>query len=72
MSKQGDAKKAQGYIKASACCKTCKNFSSTVATLSTGWGVATWSKESNKRCGIGGFSVQSSAHCDMFVRAKES
>ena len=69
MSKQEEAKKAQGYGKDSARCKTCKHFSSTSETLSTGWGVATWVKESNKRCGIGGFAVQSSAHCKLFERA---
>ena len=69
MSKQEEAKKAQGYTKASACCKTCKHFSSTVADMPGSYGGGTWIKESNKRCGIGGFAVQSSAHCKMFERA---
>ena len=68
MSKQEEAKKAQGYIKASACCKTCKHFSSTVAEV-PGWGNETWTKDSFKRCGIGGFAVQSSASCNLFERA---
>ena len=69
MSKQEDAKKAQGYTKDSARCKTCKHFTSRIETLPTGWRDETWTKEGNRRCGIGGFAVQSSAHCDLFVRA---
>ena len=69
MSKQSEAKMAQRYTKASACCKTCKNFSSETTELLRTYGPGTWVKESNKRCGIGGFAVQSSAHCALFVRA---
>ena len=68
MSKQSEAKTAQGYRKESACCKTCKNFASKFETLPTGWRDTTYIKEKNKQCAIGGFAVQSTAHCLRFER----
>ena len=71
MSKQSEAKAAQKYTKASACCKTCKHFSSDISEMPGAYGVGVWIKENNKRCNIGGFAVQSSAHCDLFARKVE-
>ena len=67
MSKQSEAKAAQGYTKNPACCKTCQNFSSRLEEELNISGGIWWIKESHKRCDIGGFAVQSSAYCSLYV-----
>lgn len=70
MSKQSEAKVLQHYRNIVACCTNCKNYQSDVtkrpATFS-------WNKhrttEKNRRCGIGGFTVQATGYCAFFAWA---
>lgn len=66
MSKQSEAKVAQGYTRKAPPknCAACKHFAST-ATEETGH-YGTWHKESNLRCELGGFAVKKMAVCDKF------
>jgi hypothetical protein len=67
MSKQSDEKVAQGYRQEPACCRTCKHYSSEFVEL-PGWSHGeTYTKEKNKRCAIGGFAIQATAHCTLFA-----
>ncbi len=69
MSKQSEAKKLQGYRTDPACCKNCKHYRSEMVEIpSSHWGYAR-TVEKNKRCAIGGFAVQSTAHCTAFAWA---
>jgi hypothetical protein len=65
VSKQSEAKEKQGYRKSAACCMNCDSFQRDVVPLSRHPG-DTYSIEKNKRCGIGGFAVQSTGHCAFF------
>lgn len=65
MSKQSEAKATQNYRTEAACCKNCKSFMSYSAPLNR-WPGDSYSIEKNKRCGIGGFAVQSNGHCSQF------
>lgn len=66
MSKQSEAKAAQGYRMEAACCKTCKNFSSEMVPMNR-WNGDPYKTEKNKRCNIGGFATQATAHCMFFA-----
>lgn len=66
MSKQREAKAAQGYRMEAACCKTCKNFSSEMVPMNR-WNGDPYKTEKNKRCNIGGFATQATAHCMFFA-----
>lgn len=68
-SKVQQVKEAQGYTKASACCKECMAFRSDRMQIpgALSWHMPRYA-EKNKRCDIGGFAVQSSASCNFFKR----
>ena len=65
-SKTQEAKDAQGYTKKPMQCNNCANYKSEmVAMPADGWRGA-YTAEKNKRCGVGGFAVQSSASCKFY------
>jgi len=66
MSKQSDAKAAQGFSKKPRQCNNCTHYRSDIKTIVEYWGDVT--KESNKRCSIGGFAVGSSSSCDLYAK----
>ena len=68
MSKQSEAKTAQGYGKEPACCKNCKSYTSDVTLIRGAWSGVLRPVENNKRCGIGGFVINSHGHCKLFAR----
>lgn len=61
-SKQGQAKQDQGYRKAPMQCSNCKNFEFGVEVNQFGY-----AKKKKLRCSIGGFAVQRTAVCDLWV-----
>ena len=68
MSKQSDAKEAQGYIPCPTprTCQNCKHFQfeeDTVQTVSLGGTVV----RRNPRCGLGDFPVWATATCNEYV-----
>lgn len=65
MSKQSDAKASQHYIQkpTPAACGNCHNFRSSVEYIDNNWTKMSYRKESNLRCGIGGFKVTKTATC---------
>jgi hypothetical protein len=69
MSKQSEAKYGQGYTRNPACCRNCAHYESDITELPPAF---SWSEprkvEKNKRCGVGGFAVQSNGHCLQFRR----
>jgi len=67
MRKQSEAKEAQGYRKGAASCASCENFKKDVVPLNR-WAGDSYTEDKNKRCGIGGFAVQSTGHCQLFSR----
>lgn len=56
-----ETKVFQGYTKDRQCNK-CANYKSEIVNMGR------YEAEKNKRCGIGGFAVQSSASCDLFEK----
>lgn len=66
MSKQSEAKVAQGYVLKAPPknCAVCKHFASTT-TEETGHYFTRY-KESNLRCELGGFAVKKMAVCNKF------
>jgi len=65
-SKTQNAKDVQGYTKKPMQCNNCAHYTSEMVDLPAGnWGKA-YQVEKNKRCGIGGFAVQSSASCELY------
>ena len=66
MSKQSEAKSAQGYRKEAACCKTCKNYSSDMVPLKR-WDGDPYEAEKNRRCDLGGFATPATAYCTFFA-----
>lgn len=66
MSKVQQAKEAQGYNPKPmpATCMNCRHFTSKKETMYRPWDTYTWTKESELRCGLGGFAVKKSATCD--------
>ena len=70
MSKQSEAKEAQGYTKKPASCGNCANFKSEITQVPPppGWSKG-WTIEKYLRCGIGGFAVGRNGHCSLWARA---
>lgn len=70
MSKQSDAKSAQGYdpTPSARTCSKCAHYASDTVSM-PGYMGGTYTKEMNIRCGIGGFAVKKMAVCAMFVSA---
>ena len=75
MSKQSEAKSAQGYEPKpeARACMNCANYRSDMIEKSSGfsWSVP-YFEERNKKCGIGGFAVMKMAICDKFTRKAEA
>ena len=67
-SKTQETKAAQGYTKKPQQCNNCKHYKSEMmhTPASTEHWRGAYSTEKNKRCGIGGFAVQSSASCRLY------
>ena len=66
-SKTQHIKDSQGYIKKPQQCNNCKHYESDIVNITaTAWHAA-YKVEKNKRCGIGGFAVQSSGSCKIYV-----
>lgn len=65
MSKQSEAKQAQGYDPkpVNPVCMNCKHYRSKLTELAGGW-----IDESEKRCGIGGFAVKKMGSCKLYER----
>lgn len=64
MSKQSEAKEAQGYVpkfKPDFCCN-CQEYSSSIIRE------AFFEQEKKRKCGIGGFAVKKLGTCKRFVR----
>jgi hypothetical protein len=72
MSKQSDAKKAQGYVRKHKpmYCMNCAHFQSETTTVPGAFGDS-FSVEKNKRCGLGGFAVSKQGTCDYFTGKAE-
>ena len=66
-SKTQELKDSQGYTKSPMQCNNCKHYKSEMKTVNTRFGDA-YKEEKNKRCGIGGFAVQSSASCNSYIK----
>jgi hypothetical protein len=64
MSKQADAKIAQGYTKEAPCCARCISFTSTVERVI--YRNYSGTKETNIRCSLGGFKVSKMAYCNRY------
>ena len=65
MSKQTDAKARQGYnLKPiMPVCSTCRYYTSRMVREGTSPG-SVWERETQLRCGIGGFAIKKMASCD--------
>lgn len=63
MSRQSEAKEKQGYMPKAIpqICSNCKHYKSETAEKSGFYGP--WIKETNIRCGIGGFAVKKQGTC---------
>jgi hypothetical protein len=69
MSKQSDAKQDQGYIPKAVpqTCMNCFHFKMDVVPVLNWQDKPTgYERETNKRCGLGGFAVQKMATCNKF------
>ena len=66
MSKQSEAKAAQGYTgkPPQQICSTCKHFAMTRTETPACFG--TYTTESNLRCTLGNFAVKKTATCNKF------
>jgi len=73
MSKQSQAKLAQGYEQKPIpkTCANCIHFKSDKEVIKSAYSSNQYTKESNLRCGIGGFAVKKMATCNMFEMTKE-
>lgn len=65
-SKTQKTKDTQCYTKKQQRCHTCKSYKSDILEVPLSWGNGTHRVEKNKRCGIGGFAVQSAASCKLY------
>lgn len=66
MSKQSEAKLAQGYRKKPDTCSNCKHMQFEVIEKSyTRWNgaVEVWEEEKAHRCSVGGFAVKKTSTC---------
>lgn len=68
MSKQGEAKAAQGYIDkvVPKVCSGCRHYKSDMFELKGAFGES-YKEEKNKRCGIGGFAVKKLGTCNEWA-----
>lgn len=66
MSKQSDAKKAQGYVDKATpmTCSNCAHFKSEKVDIGI---YSPYITDKNIRCGIGGFAVKKNATCNKFT-----
>ena len=68
MSKQSEAKQAQGYKKNPDTCTNCKHLQFEVIQKSyERWGgvVDHWKEEKRHRCSVGGFAVGKNSTCNI-------
>lgn len=68
MSKQSEAKEAQGYIDKPVprTCANCKQYKSKIRRIHGVWSSLMEERESELRCGLGGFKVKKTAACNRF------
>jgi hypothetical protein len=68
MSKQSEAKAAQGYVAKAVprTCANCAKFLSDKVQKTSEWMKTTWVEEKNLRCGIGGFAVKKNGTCNLY------
>lgn len=59
-------KAQQGYVEEGPKCSTCTNYTSEMVKVTSYWR-DTWTKEKNRRCGIGGFVVKKQAYCKSYA-----
>ena len=74
MSKQADAKKAQGYQDKpeKRQCSVCAHYRSDfIKHPQQGFMMVEWIEEKNIHCNIGGFKIKKTAVCNMFERKDE-
>lgn len=73
MSKQSEAKEAQGYVAKAVpqTCGNCAHFRSDMIEQKSSYMGTTWFAEKNIRCGIGGFTVKKMANCSEWVGKDE-
>jgi ribosomal protein S14 len=65
MSKQSEAKARQGYVpKTVRMCQHCKHFKSDF--IREPYLGRVWIRETNLRCGVGGFKVKKTGACDQW------
>ena len=71
MSKQTDAKAAQGYVEEidPDRCGNCAHFTSDKSTIDNGYGPYTTEKK--LRCGVGGFKIKKNGGCKCHKRAEK-
>ena len=69
MSKQSEAKEAQGFVKKPIynTCGNCANFSSELAVKPNFWG-STYTQETQKFCSLGGFATGRAATCSKWEK----
>lgn len=71
MSKQSEARIAQEYVPkyTPSICSNCLHFSSERVFVNKDWTGKDWFKETNMRCGIGGFAVKKMGTCMQWSAA---
>lgn len=62
-----ETKEVQGYRKRPQQCNNCSHYKCDLIEVPGRWCLIKF-VEKNKRCGIGGFAVQSSASCLLYTR----
>lgn len=70
MSKQSEAKEAQGYTPKGRNCGNCIRFSSQFKEYPSAFG-GTYQEEHSKRCTMGGFTVKKTAVCNFWATKAE-
>lgn len=69
MSKQSDAKEAQGWQKKADMCADCRHFTSDIESIPDSWRPNKfWTEEKNLRCSLGDFKTGKSNICKRFER----
>lgn len=65
MSKQREAKKSQGYNPKPThpMCSNCAHYSSDIVEERAAYGSGVYRRETNIRCGLGGFAVKKMGNC---------